>query len=945
MNASYEDLTATALEPLGFDDPAQACHILREMAGHDVPDSVFEGLLHVIIPALVACADPDRAVANLGRWADAVPNRVSAYGLLTGNSVAARMFMTVIAASQFFADVLIQTPEYLEVLLNPTIRDRGRSLSQFQADLARRVSPALTFNAKRDALRRFKPPEILRIGVRDLLGYSTMPETAREISDFADSCVQMALQICLEERHLQKFPFAVIAMGKLGGQELNYASDVDLIFVHGEDEDLRTAIGLGEGVRDTLDKTTNAGFVFRVDLRLRPEGRFGPISRSLEACRAYYESWAEPWERQALLKARVCAGDEILGAEFIAMADAFVYRPRVDEKFVQSIQANKRRMEQKVALAGGANTNVKEGIGGIRDIEFTVQLLQLIAGGQHPELRTGNTLEALSRLTAQDLLTESEQDTLADEYQFLRTVEHRLQILDERPVRDLPNDTGALRKFGRRLGYPNGVAFRRDYDQRTARVHQLFQRLFYGEAEMNLISESEPVGGMSLLEILNAEGFADPDAALALVERGMVGSNYGGVSPEARDGFVELLPALLEACGGTDNPDAALRGFTSLADSVPSRAALFRSFQDSIALLPRLCQLAANSPPLWQSLLAHPEHLDLLGDDEAMDQPPGFSETAKDKEALAAGLRRSRLKTGARDLWGLADTMRVMAEVSDTADWALQSAFNIARREASFTGRLAIIGLGKLGGAELGYASDLDVLFVGDSDELSNAALIAERVQRILDSEIGVYGQRWEVDARLRPDGRQGALVLDIPSYRRYYETKAATWERHALLKARFVAGNLILGQEFLVLTNEFVYERPWTETETEAVRAMKRRIENERLKDPHDVKLAPGGLADIEWTAQILQLQHGGPRHRLRVSGTLPALRALRDDVRITQAEWEVLSDTYLVLTRLRNHLYLKSGVSSNIAPDLPNNLAEQMQQVREIVLNRLFGEQMVAF
>ena len=266
-------------------------------------------LLRVLMPALGDCADPDRAVANLGRWGDAVTNRVSAYGLLASHPVTARMLVTVFAASQFFADLLIQTPEYLEVLLNPAIRDRGRDLAAFQSDLQRRVAIAATPNARRDALRRFKPPEVLRIGARDLLGYATMPETAREISDFAQACVQMAVQICVEERRAQELPFAVIALGKLGGRELNYASDIDLMFVHGDGADARAAVQLGEAVRDTLAKATGAGFVFRVDLRLRPEGRFGPISRSLESCRAYYESWAEPWERQALLKARFVAGD------------------------------------------------------------------------------------------------------------------------------------------------------------------------------------------------------------------------------------------------------------------------------------------------------------------------------------------------------------------------------------------------------------------------------------------------------------------------------------------------------------------------------------------------------------------------------------------------------------------------------------------------------------
>ena len=952
MIATYEDLTPQALAPLDFDHPAQACRVLRDMAGHNVPDAAFGALLHVLMPALADCADPDRAVANLGRWADAVPSRVPAYGLLAAHPVAARMLVTIFAASQFFADLVIQTPEYLEVLLNPAIRDRGRDLVAFQADLKRRVAIAATPNARRDALRRFKPPEVLRIGARDLLGYATMPETAREISDFAEACVQMALQICREERQAEALPFVVIAMGKLGGRELNYASDIDLIFVHGDGADARAAIGLGEAVRDALARATGAGFVFRVDLRLRPEGRFGPISRSLESCRAYYESWAEPWERQALLKARVVAGDAALGAAFMALTQEFVYRHRVDEAFVRSIQGNKRRLEQKIARAGESTVNVKEGVGGIRDIEFTVQLLQLIAGGQHPDLRTGSTLDALPHLAGHGLLTFGERDLFATDYQFLRTVEHRLQILDELPVRSLPTDPASFRKFGRRLGYPDGPMFRREYDRRTGLVHALFQRLFYGEAPAVADAETgdvpawtltpdDPAAQDGLRAALAAHGFVRPDIALQLLRRGIAGSEYGGIPPEARTAFAELVPPLLAACGRTADPDAALRGVSALADAVPSRAALFRTLFDSEALRDRLARLASDSPPLWQLLLQHMEYLDLLADDEAMDQPPPPPEPAeRDPAALAALARRSRLRTGARDLWGLADTPEVMEEVTRAAEWALEGALAQAARDVGWEAGFAVIGLGKLGGRELGYASDLDVLFVAEADRLAGAAHVAERLQRILGDELPRHGFRYEVDARLRPDGRKGALALDLPSYRRYYAESAATWERHALLKARPVAGDPTLGREFARLAAEAVYGRPWTDAETQDVRAMKRRIETERWKNPHDLKLAPGGLADIEWTTQILQLQHGPQRPRLRPTGTLPALRALRDDAKITQADWETLSDTYMHLVHRRNHLYLHSGVPNDAPATLPDDLAARMAATRAIVLRRFYGQ-----
>jgi glutamate-ammonia-ligase adenylyltransferase len=955
MIATYDDLTPGALAPLGFDDPVQACRVLQGMAGHDVPDAAFGAFLAAVTQALEGCADPDRAVANLGRWAEAVGSRAAAYGLLASYPAAAQMMVTVFAASQFFADLLIQTPEYLEVLTNPRIRDRGRDADALWADLSRRVEIAKTANARRDALRRFKPPEVLRIGVRDLLGYADMPETARAISDFADVCVRMALQICAEERGPAAPPFAVFALGKLGGRELNYASDIDLIFVHGDALPAGAATKLGEAVRDALAKATDAGFVFRVDLRLRPEGRFGPVSRSLESCRAYYESWAEPWERQALMKARFVAGDAEVGKAFSEMAESFVYRARVEETFVESIRGNKRRLEQKVARAGEADVNVKEGVGGIRDVEFTTQLMQLVAGGARPHLRGGNTLNALEALAEEGLLTAEERDTLGASYIFLRTVEHRLQIRDELPVRCIPRDPDEMRRLGRRLGYPDGAAFLADYRRHTSRVHALFERLFYGGESASTPAQAGPPAPHSLTELalapddpaaqaalrdaLAARGFRDVDAALESLRRSVSGSEYGGIMPDARAAFAALVPALLEGAGQTSDPDAALRGLDALAVAVPSHAALYQMLADSPVLLPRLCLLAAGSSYLWQMLVSHLELLDLLADEEAMDAPPVFRPAATVAET-AAQSRRARLKTGARDLWGLAGTAQVMAEVTAAAEAALASALQIARRDLGLAGRFAVIGLGKLGGGEMGYGSDLDVLYVADAGDLARAARLAERAQRLLKEDMARYGFRCEMDARLRPEGRKGQLVLDVDSYRAYYAHSAATWERQALLKARFVGGDEALGREFTTLAEAAVYGTALTDAQTGEIQAMKRRIETERLKDPNDLKLGPGGLADIEWTAQLLQLRHGARRARLRTPGTLDALRRLRDDALITQADWETLAETYLRLTQFRNRLYLRAGVSGDAPPALPDDLRARRAAAREVCRRVFYGE-----
>lgn len=949
MIVQYDDITPAALAGLGCEDPERCCRVLQDMAGHDVPDSVFEGMLRNCVPAIAACADPDRAVINLGRWADRVGNRISSYSLLAAYPAAASILITVMAASQYFSDLIIQHPELLEILTNPRIRDRSRDKKSVLDDLTRRVGIARTPGGQKDALRRQKPAEILRIGARDILNYADFETTIRDITAFADAAITAALTICAGELGVSDPAFAVFALGKLGGEELNYSSDIDLIYVHADGPLSFDPNRLGEAVRSALDTVTESGFIFRVDLRLRPEGRFGPVSRSLESCRAYYESWAEPWERQALMKARFVAGDVRVGAAFTRIAEEFVYPKRMPDSFLDDIRHNKRRLETKIQHAGEAHSNVKEGYGGIRDIEFTVQLLQLTLGGANPQVRTGNTLEALQRLLNCSLITEPESTVLRESYIFLRVVEHRLQILDEQAIRCLPLNEKERSKLARRLGYADGKAFDREYIRHTERVHALLEELFYGVradtahqttlpqetvGEM-LLAQDDPEEQAALLAALVRLGFARPGEARNLLNRDIEGSEYGGISPEARSGFVAIVGTILDAAAATPDPDQALHGLNALAEAVPSRAALFRSLADSPRLLSRLCVAAAGGPALWQTLLSHLEYFDLIANPEE-DSPPE-QQVPTSPEAIARYCLRTRLWTGFRDLWAVTSVEEVMFELTEAADSALNAAIAIAKEELAYTGQFAVVGMGKYGGAELGYGSDLDVLYVSDGAHVGQAARMADRVQKILRDELAQYGIRFDIDARLRPDGRKGALALNFDSYAKYYRNGAAAWEKHALIKARPAAGDRALGEHFRALRDEILFQAPASEATVAEIREMKKRIEKERLKSKQDIKLAHGGLTDIEWTVQLLQLRHGARRPALRCVGTVQALRVLRDDALITQDDWSILYESYCDLTRLRNHLYLIHGVGVNSPAELPEALRTKMAAVRSIV-ERLF-------
>ena len=924
MILTYESLTPDTLSHVKFEDPARACRILQSMAGHDIPDDTYDAFLNAITSSLAKCPEPDRAVINLERWGQRVGNRRIAYEELAHNPAAALMLSTVLAASQFFANMLVDNPEYLEILLDPQVRDRKLTPAALLDTVQKRVFISNWPNAQRDALRRYKAPEILRIGVRDLFGFASLQETVSDISSFADVCCKMALAICAAEMGVSDPEFVIVAMGKLGGQELNYASDIDLVFVHGDGDLAWDHIKLAERVRDTLAKVTDAGFIFRVDLRLRPEGRFGPVCRSLESTVAYYESWAEPWEQQAMMKARVVAGSPRLSEKFMQMAQVFVYPHRVTEAFIESIRNNKRRLEEKIARSGEAHINVKEGLGGIRDIEFTVQLMQLTAGGSNPTLRTGSSLSALLRLRDNGLVTETECEFLTESYIFLRTVEHRLQLLEERAVRCLPANLRELEALAKGLGFPDKESFSEHYKLVTNRVNELFKKLFYGsgtgiERQDDLVDAwlDDPLHATlseSFLTYLELKGFRDAPSAIALLRRAIQGTDYGATSPDSRANLLSIAPSLILEAADTADPDSALRGIDLLAQSVPSSAALFRSLRDAPILVQRMLQLSSASPFLWTRLLEHQELLDLLAEGPEYSEPLSLVNPCKvSLQQLANMCIREQFRIGCADIASATPVTSVMSSLTDLADSVLAWAVANAAAELDFSGSFAVMGLGKLGGRELGYGSDLDVCFVASAEDFTSAIAMAKRIMQLLNEYISRCGFKIELDCRLRPDGKKGPLAMDVAGYRQYYHNRAETWERQAATKMRYVAGDLGLARELETEVSAFAFGTLLEPSEVQAIQHMKHRIEQERVRSSRDIKLGPGGLSDVEWLVQLLQLQHGLRNKRVRSTNTLDGLRRLRDDVIIRQDQWDVLHTAYERFTFLRNRQYLKQPSSSN--------------------------------
>ena len=982
----------------GIQDEAKARQLILHLAGNGVTDNDVAPLIPPILLALAGSPDPDRSLSSFSRWFASIGNPVSHLSFLQNHPLALELFFQITGSSQYFAEMFVRFPEYIELITNPGLRGGSKGRSDMRTQLDSIVDICSRPELKRDALRRWKAREMLRIGIRDISGYADMPTTAFEFSNLADVCVQKALEIAVAESPLRAdqnpIPFIVVGMGKLGGQELNYSSDIDLMFVHGDNlpdelfrtdgrkiELLRHTSRLSEAIIKILGEDRPDGHVFRVDMRLRPEGRFGPLARSLESHRNYYENWAESWERQALLKARVIAGDAALGEKFMAMLGPFVFRKNVSGEFLEDLRQNKRRIEKKCELEGGTLTNVKTGFGGIRDVEFLTQYLQLQYGGIFPKIRTPNTLQGLAKLREKSILSESEKTELSEDYIFLRNLEHRLQLLHGFQTQTMPPPDDLRERYllSRRMGYPTLEGFEIDLNRRRNRVRERLNGRFYETMPSDHALPSHPDAFEELTELLESVelleaqvrlnalvveiGFRDAKEAIRNLKMPIIGNEYGRMPPDTGSRFRRIAPTLLRLLSSCPDPDVGLAGLEKLATAVPNRAHLYASFEDSPLFLARLVTLASASPYLFQRLVDNLEWLEaIIPDDEdkrIIDEMSTLEKLQNWKRDIDGRIKRAanyedKLKTiakfylretlilGAMDVWGEADTERTSSLLSKLASLMLQSLLNVCGEsislQSSLTDRakqalnsVAIIGLGKLGGEELGHSSDWDVLFVYDPEmrtavgEISNNLesdgifqLANSLVQKILTAvkSLSGYGAPVEIDVRLRPWGKDGALIYTHEAFKEYFEFSAEMWERQAAMKARYVAGSNSVGSKLVGMMQSTTFGRGITKDESRQIVAMKHRIETERLKsgaDSIDLKLGKGGMTDVEWMAQKTQLTFASAYPQLATTNTISALNvALSCD--ILPAE-EILSliDTYLFLTRSRNLLWLQSGHSNN--------------------------------
>ena len=782
---------------------------------------------------------------------------------------------------------------------------------------------------------------LVKIAGDDLAGRKGVREATARFSSAIDEIVGEALEAATEhvkERHptVDELGFAVIAMGKWGARELNYYSDVDLVFVHAPvegkvSESRSAALAIASRLVSSLSAPTFDGPALQIDADLRPEGSMGPLTRSLDGYRSYYARWGEAWELQALLKARPAAGDVDLGRQFREMADQIIWEQGLDVDALRSIRLLKAQAED-----AASRTDLKRSRGGIRDIEFTVQLLQLVHGRFDSDLRVLSTLAAIEALGDHDYIESLEAEKLTDAYIFLRNVEHRIQLWDLRQTHQLPASLEARERIGRSLGFTTDPAGKliAHLDEVKREVRDLHEHLYFRPILDSLVglptARLDPTEAALRLEAL---GFSDVVAAATAFEE-----LTAGLTRRSRV-MHQALPLMLDWLSRSPDPDLGLSQLRLLLAHSPDHGALVTLLQNNPLAGERLCILLGTGKLLGDLIDRIPEFIPRLADDNqlldvrdrqaATERLLGLLDSRPDTDAKVGTIRRfvrrRKLRIAARDVLGEAPMETTLGALSDSADAAITGALHILSDEEP--NGFGVIAMGKWGGHELSYGSDVDLMYVFDDEHSRDRGLhLATGLSRVL-SEPSRYGDAYELDADLRPEGRKGPIARSLEGFRRYYAEWSEPWELLALVRARPAAGDKDVLESFAKITEPVIWRDQLPDEMVREIRSIKARVETERIPPGEDpdfhLKLGPGGLSDVEFLTQLLQLKHGGAMPELRVTGTFPALHRLREAEILSAGAYNSLHDSYLFCTRVRLRLHLQQGRVSNSLPTDPDSTA----------------------
>ncbi len=894
----------------------------------------------------------------------------------------------IVASSQFLANIILRNPQYLSMLFTEKRLSQSKSYEEFLKEILEETSTIDEHDEMAKTLRLYKQKEYLRIGGRDLLGLAKLEEVVKEISDFASVSLEAANRFSLrklKEEHgtpyeegpdgsKKEAELTVIGMGKLGGRELNFSSDIDIIYICSSEKGETEGVSKGGTVRGKIDlhsffvklsksitkligNPTEDGLVFRVDLDLRPEGKSGDLINSLRSAEIYYESWGQPWERGAMIKARPVAGSMKVGQDFIDMIRPFVYRRYLDYTAIDEIKSMKEKIDSNQKRKERGHFNVKLGKGGIREIEFFAQAIQLINGGKDTGIREKSSLKTLHCLRERKYITLEEEMNLKDAYIFLREVEHRLQIFHGRQTQSLPDKVESIEKVAKTLRFKDNPyeTFTKKLETTTDNVHKIYSRLFYEPKKKLEEDASKEILYLleedNALESLSGYGFVNPEKALHNLKLLSEGPPFAHYSAKARALLKKIAPFLITKIISSQAPDMALANMERFISTVGARSTLLSLLAENRKIMELLVRLFGTSAFLSRFLIEHLELLDsfithkmgtAIKERKTLYQElSSMIDSTSDYEERLNVMRRFRniemLRIGMRDISGDLTPKEVSAQITYLADTCLQKAFEMAHKdlkgkygvpsftdnsEANNEASFAILGLGKLGGEELIYGSDLDIIFIySDSGEtrplsksnkcktITNHEFFAKLAQKIIAtiSLMTSEGFVFKLDARLRPSGSSGPLVTSLAAFELYQRERAQIWEKQALLRARFCAGNHNFGEKLIVRTQALIYDKPLLKKDESEINRLRMRMEKELGKETAetiDIKLGAGSLVDIEFIVQLLQLRHAKEWVVIGGANTLSALEALKEEKSLSPEDYHFLTEAYTFYRLIENRL-----------------------------------------
>ncbi|QXM11494.1 bifunctional [glutamate--ammonia ligase]-adenylyl-L-tyrosine phosphorylase/[glutamate--ammonia-ligase] adenylyltransferase [Geomonas subterranea] len=997
------DLAALLLSALSEPDKGDLSHQL-ELVGFSYGARSVENLrlLSELLPgerlvelALAALATPlpDMALNGFERISTVVPGEILLE--ICSRRALNIQLMNICGSSPFLTNIIFRDPSCLRRLFIEREIMQRRSEDEMLQALRDRIPQGTGYADIFSHLRRFKYSEMLRIAARDLNGLATLEEVTGELSSLAAVTLQLSYEAAfaqLVQEHgtpMEDTPdgpvqaeFTIIGMGKFGGRELNFSSDIDLIYFYSSDKGESTGIPDGRGgfksklslhaffvklaemVSRAISQVTEDGFVFRVDMGLRPDGKAGDLASSMRSAEVYYEAWGQSWERAAMMKARPVAGSIELGERILAALTPFIYRRYLDYNLIEDMMAMKKKIDASLARNQEGEINIKLGRGGIREIEFFIQALQLVYAGKNPHLRERNSLKALQTLHQARIIKEADCAALSDAYRFLRTVEHRIQVVQERQTHALPRKEEELRALARRSGYLRKDGLHRF--QETLEGHRRAVSAIYGDL---FLSRDEKIKEEVLPEVhfffdhnadpdlikdmLEERHFEHPDAAyqnLLVLRDGPARAN---LTEQGRRTLEKIAPLFLQEVFSSPDPDLALANLERFLSSQRTRSSIYALLAENRDILKLLTSMFGMSEFLSKIFIGHPELLDSMTTrgyaylqkeratmarelDDFITQADGLEEQL---DAIRSYRHEEFLRIGMNDIYGKMKQPEVAQQLTDLADVTLAAACCIATGELARFGRpmvvnedgtrheaaFAIVAMGKLGGFELNYHSDLDVIYIYDGQGFTDGeksitnreyfAKLGQKIILVLTTQTR-EGYAYKIDTRLRPSGNAGPLVTSLESFQSYHASEAQIWERQALTKARVTYGDPRLKVKVEQVIEQTVYGSSADDSVRKEIHRLRMRMENELAKEStgsYNIKTGRGGMVDVEFIIQFLQLKHGCEHGEIRVSNTLEAMDAMRLLGIIPEPDFQALAEGYRFLRRLENRLRIIHDYSMN--------------------------------